>query len=62
MITNNEHAKRNIQRAVNHISEAMGWLDGAAQKAPGISGSLHQATYELAKVISRLQDDADRVG
>lgn len=58
----NELAKRNIQRAVSRIEEAMGYLNGAAQRAPGVSDSLHQATYDLDKVITRVRDDANRIG
>lgn len=59
---NNENAKQDIRRAEAKIQEAMGWLNDAAQKVPGISSSLHQATYDLDKVISRVQDDANRIG
>lgn len=58
----NETARRNIQLAVIRINEAIGWLTDAAQGAPGIASSLHQATYDLGKVISRVRDDASRIG
>lgn len=55
-----QRTTRLVDRAVHHIEEAMGSLNGAAQVS-GDGHDFHQATYDLARVITRVREAAARV-
>jgi hypothetical protein len=60
-MSNQSRASRAVSRAAIHIEEASGWLDVAARLEPGEASEFHQATYDLKRVLERIQYAVDRL-
>jgi hypothetical protein len=54
-------ARGAVSRAAIHIEEASGWLVDAARLEPGEASEFHQATYDLNRVLERIQRAVDRL-
>lgn len=60
-MTDQSKAINATSRAAIHIEEASGWLVDAARLAPGEASEFHQATYDLNRLLKRIQYAVDRL-